>query len=325
MKLRNAFSSIILVLASQSVFAQSAMQLVQRDVAKNVKTFARETRLYHYFNMNTQTQSDGTKTIDRYFLNDRNREAWLNTLVESRAGAFWDLNNHNTFKVNAGPGMYLALEPNSSREYGDTLITLDVPQGKNYISTVSTIALKPDTIAALIKEQVISSVQVKVTPNTLGLEKGLTAESLKNMVLPENQNFRLLVQSVFQALDIQFIEYGYKAHQNGFCKGGRQTAIVFTGSKPADQNSTNVMATVGNDLKKVGMSADYLRGFFPEPLNSYVELTTKYRDTVAEIRAKALEAPKVINWPKATAITNSMMTPQEQAYLRSLSFECKTP
>ncbi|MBC7419859.1 MAG: hypothetical protein H7328_03940 [Bdellovibrio sp.] len=325
MKFNIGLKILSLVLVSQTLWAQSSQELVKRDVLKIVKTFSRETRLYSYFGMPVKTKSDGSKTIDSWFEKDQNRQQWLVNFVESRAGAFWNLNEHGTFKVNAGHGMYFALDPNSSREYGDTMITLDVPQGSNYITTVSTITLKPDTLSALVKEGVITAAQLKVTPNTLGLETGLTAEALKNMVLPENQNFRILVQNVFQALQIKFIEYGYKAHQNGFCQGGRQTAIIFVGSKPADQSSSDVRAMIEPQFTKLGLAADYLVGFFPEPTNTFVALTMKYRTVVSEIRSTAMDAPKLVNRPKANAIISRYMTPQETAYLRSLSFECKTP
>ncbi len=318
-------STLALLLVSQTLWAQSAAELVQRDVSKVVKTFSRETRLYHYFNMPTVTGANGAKTIDAWLMNDDNRAKWINDLFSSRAGAFWDLNNHNTFKVNAGPGMYMALEPNSSRSYGDTMVTLDVPRGSNYISTVSTISLKSDTLSALVKEGVVTTSQLKESENTLGLEKGLTAAALKNMVLTENQNFRILVQGVFQNLNIKFIEYGYKAHQNGFCKGGRLTAIIFLGSKPADQTSSGVMAIVDAEYRKQGLAADYLRGVFAEPTNTFVELMVRYRDTIAQIRESAFDAPKVVNWPKAHAIISQNLSTEEVAHLRDISFECKTP
>lgn len=319
------FKTLILIFLSQAAFAQTAAELVQRDVEKGIKKFSRETRLYHYFFMNVNVDDQGNKTISRWFLKDNNLTVWLNDLVAARAGAFWDLNNHNTVKTNAGLGMYLALDPNSSREYGDTMVLLDIPAGSQYITTVKPIPFKPDTLAALVRENIVQPKQLKVSADTMGLEAGLTAEVLHYMVLPENNDFRILMQNVFQNLGIKMIEYGYKSHQNGFCKGGRLTAIVYIGSKPADQTSEKVSAVVDPEFKTQHMAADYLIGFFDEVLNSIVDLTVRYQQTVAEIRATAFDAPKVVNWPKALAIIDKHMNAQEAAQLRDISFECKSP
>ncbi len=335
--------SVTLALSTISAgqaFAQSgstAQQLLERDLKAVVRTFQRDTRFYHYFYM-----AGGTTNLDPWFLKYENRQNWLRGLFESRAGAFWDLNNHVTDKVNAGPGMYMALDPNSTTEYGDTAAILDVPKGTRFITTVNPIKLGSDTIKAMISEGMISPLQVhsaatlaqmlkdkKISAvdyqnnkESLELNNGLTMVALKFAVLPKHRSFREALQKSFENLNLMFVEYGYKSHQRGFCKQGRVTAFVFTGTRSNEKDQWgNIKANIPGAPFKYAFANDSTIGKFSSEENETVRLTLEFRSVLRQIR-------KVNLFDKATVdgiLKQSALSSSDVAALRSLSFRCEAP
>jgi hypothetical protein len=221
-----------------SAQAQSAAQRFDAEMSAHVKQFKKPIQIYHYFNAPTvpSNPADGQTSPQKLHPQlDRkeSRDQWTNYYMSVRAGAFWDLSNHNTNANNAGPGIYLAIDPASSVEYGHTALVLNVPAGENYISVFSPIKLSRETVTALVNEGIINSQQVNSGPNTLGLKNGFSGTTLRNMVLVENEKFHKLVMDFMTRHQISFIEYYYKSYLAGFCKVANQSAFVYIGKNPA--------------------------------------------------------------------------------------------
>ena len=202
-----------------------------------IKQFKKPTQIYHYFWAPTvlTTPADNTNLPNKLHpqLDQKtSRDQWVTYYISGRTGAFWDLGNHNTKFNNAGPGVYLALDPASSLEFGDTALVMNVPAGENFISVFKPIPLSRDTITALVNEAIISSSQVQSGANSLGLKGGFNRLSLQNMVLPENEKFHRLVMDFMTRHKISFIEYEYKSYLAGFCKVANQAAFVYIGKNP---------------------------------------------------------------------------------------------
>ena len=97
-------------------------------------------------------------------LNEKaSRDQWITYLMQAQAGAFWDLNNHNITLSNAGLGMYFALDPNSSKEFGESVVQINAKQGLKMLSVNKIIPLKKDTLNLLLEEGIIDQNQIVVS------------------------------------------------------------------------------------------------------------------------------------------------------------------
>ena len=262
--------------------AQSARDLVLRDLSSQVKTFDREIRLFHYFNAPSDSQN--AKSIHPGLSTRDERDTWLNTLVQLRAGVFWDFNNHSTALINAGPGMYFAIDPNSSRDFGNSAVILNVKAGTRFISVLKPIKLGADTLAALVKEKVINKSQLAAGEKTMGLGSGLYGAGLKNMVRSENSDFRKLLSDVFAELNIQFIEYLYQSHLAGFCKVANQSSFVFIGHAPAAPSEKDVLASIDDEYKNPLLLSDLSGVTRDESEAAETDKFMRFRSVLAQIR-----------------------------------------
>lgn len=314
---------------TQAQTSQVAQQLLERDLiaSKRIGTFSSVRRLYHYFWMgNATTQVDGlyNSPVDAWFKNDSNRSKWLTELAagKGRAGDYWNMDDHSTWKRNAGPGMYMAVDPNVTNEYGDTIFVMDVPKDTKYLG-LGIVPLKPDTISALISEGYTSKAQLPVAENSLSLSQGLGAEAFKNAVLPGNKKFRILLQNVMEKLNIQFIAYGYKGHLLGVCKKPSIYAFVYTGTRPTNLVPGEVRADVFSEGYKITFTTNQTAEQFNLEENEMNRQTTIFRNVLREVR----KTPK----EKITAqLVNSVFAQQgvseaDAQLLRNVTYNCQAP
>ena len=270
-------STFLLLLAlSPLAEAQSAMELFTKDVQPLIENFKKEVQLYHYFYAPTVKDDSGKNAIHPSLHAYDSRQNWVRFLIDSRIKAFWDFDNHSTAYINAGPGMYFALDPNSSKEFGDSAVIMRVPSGIRYLNVFTLTKLKSATIKALVNEGIVTRSQLVPSTTTLGLNAGFGGPALKNMVRPENIEFRKFISSFVQAQNIQFIEYHYQSHLAGFCKVASQSAFVYIGNKPALLQEENM----SEDEKLFELLE---RPFFPAILYSDYEVEERTSDEVRKL------------------------------------------
>ncbi len=263
------FSTLLLALGilfqATGARAQSeAQSLLTEDLRTAVSTFGGTTRLFTYFNL----------PMSEYFNSSENRANWAKFFVESGSYSFWNMNNHSTEKQNAGAGVYFALDPSSSQEFGNTAIMIRVKAGSKKLNVSAPIKLRKATIEALLSEKIITLDQTVPRSSTLGLNAGFTGTTLKNMVLRGNERFRSLVQSIFKEEQIEMVQYLYKSYLAGFCKAADQSAFVLVGSGNI-QTITYADGTVGQ-LNQVNIL---------ESDKTYFSKTYEFRDTTTEEQA----------------------------------------
>lgn len=232
---------------SSSAFANTAKELFYTDLSKQVFTTNKPIRLYSYFNLPTVTDSNGATALDPYFHNLEQRASWTKNFVLQRGFDFWNLNNHSTAYINAGAGLYLAIDPHSSTEFGNSMVSFLVSAESNYLNVFKPISLRKETINALIAEKLIDRKQLLLGESSLQLSSGFSRFALKNMLRIENNLFRQLVMDFFKENNIQLIQYEYKSHLAGFCKKSDQSAFVFVG-KPADKIENLLPSEIVSDL-----------------------------------------------------------------------------
>lgn len=257
----------------------SAQDLLEQDIASKVHTFQKNTSLYSYFNAPLVGNQ-----LHPQLQNKNTRDNWTNWFIALRAGSFWDLNSHPTNYVNAGTGMYLALDPNSSKEFGNSAVILTAPQNAKFISVFRPFALSKATLEALVNESIITRAQLVSGKATLGLNSGFSRFTLQNMLRVENNEFRKLVLEVFKRNNIQFIEYEYKSHLAGFCKVANQSAFVFVGGAPDTVNSQQVLSHMDPAYYGSQLISEYTISNLTQQEEQRIDLVKRFRDALAQIR-----------------------------------------
>jgi hypothetical protein len=322
MKSLKLISTFFLLLTlSPLAQAQSAMELFTKDVEPLINSFKKEIQLYHYFYAPTVKDESG-KTVIHSSLNAYDsRQSWVRYLINERTKAFWDLTNHSTAYINAGPGMYFALDPNSSKEFGESAVLMRVPEGLRYLNIFTVSKLKTATLKALVNEGIVERNQLAPSATTLGLNSGFGGPALKNMVRPENLEFRKFISKYIHEQNIQFIEYHYQSHLAGFCKTASQSAFVYIGTKPAQIHEA--------DMSKDEQLFDFLeRPFYPAMLYSdyaveerlpeesrKLDLVSRFKNILTQIRLKG-------TGQAAKKLIQENLSENEINELESESYEC---
>ncbi|MCC2678015.1 MAG: hypothetical protein K0R29_591 [Pseudobdellovibrio sp.] len=250
----------ILVLSWSAVADEAQLQplspageSLQQELLSGVKTLDRRTQLYHYFRAPTDTTN--AQQINPYLQVKANRDGWLNYFFGFRMGAFWDPNNHVTEMTASGPGMYFAIDPSASREFGESAVVLSLPAGMKYLSVAKAISIGKRTRELLVKENIISKDQLSSGEKSLNLSRGFSADTLKNFVREENSEFRKLVTEIFNRNKIVLVEYSWKSFLDGFCKTPSQSAFVLIGLQPDPADDTqkasasDVLASMPEEVK----------------------------------------------------------------------------
>lgn len=285
---------------SVHTLALTAAEALERDLEPSIKTYQKNIQLFHYFfaPLENNEAPANEKKIHPLFHTKESRDQWINYLMAIRAGAFWDLNNHSTSLTNAGLGMYFALDPDSSKEFGESMVQLNVKEGMKYLSVYKPIILKKETLNLLVKEEVINKKQLTASASTLGLNSGFSRITLKNMVRVENLNFRKLVNEIFKKNQIYFVEYEYKSHLAGFCKVANQSAMVLVGAPPADQAQDTqnppqeTLATIAPLFENTLFLSVYPIDGYTEDELKWVDLFSRFKNILTEIRIKGTAAAK---------------------------------
>lgn len=300
--------------SSSFAFAQNAESLLKRDLMAGMRTMPKTVRMYHYFN--APIRNDGSFYSE--FLTSQGREQYVSAnYLRAVAGRFWDPNYLVEKYVNAGPGVYFAIDPHiSSKDFGRTMIEMEIPAGTRFLNVVKAIPIAKDTLAALISEKIILPAQAsKVFFPTAGPTRlGFYRDTLKIMTLDSldkdpNLNyrrFRSLVSQVFQSMALEFIEFNWNTSLTGFCtKTGSFSAFNYIGLQPYAPRYRAQMTSPLN---------------FPDLSATEQELAArvgKFRDVLTQLDLLKKRGMKV---PKDFALR--YYTPAEYQQIKSMTFGC---
>ena len=302
--------------------AMTASEALEQDILAQVKTLNQSLQIYHYFEAPIDQNQDASapKKIDPYLDDKARRDNWITFFMDMRTGAFWDMNNHNLELTNAGPGMYFAIDPNASKQFGDSAIILEVPAGTTYISVYKNFPLSKATKDLLVKENIISKKQLNTTDSTLGLSSGFNHNTLKNMAREENNAFREVINDIFNRNHISFIEYEYQSHLAGFCKNGSQSAFVFIGSAPDPASdpvpSTDVLGHIPDSFRTAYLFSDYAVANRSDDELKEIDVVTRFRLVLQGIREKG-------TGKAAKDLIYNNLTNDEISDLVSKSYKCE--
>lgn len=302
--MKQVLFALYFVLSVTSVSAHLAPlspagESLQRELLTGIRSLDRGVQLIHYF----RAPTDGSypPQLHSFLQNKTNREGWLNYFFSFRMGAFWDPNNHVTEMTASGPGMYFAIDPSVSREFGESAVVLNLPAGMKYLSLAKGISVSKETRELLVKENIVSKDQLGTGETKLGLSRAFSADTLKNFVREEHIAFRNLVTDIFDRNQIVLVEYSWKSHLAGFCQKDSQSAFVLIGLKPQPIESDNDKSTEASEIL-AGIPDGVRSNFFffsdlnTEDLTSTElrekDLLGRYRHVLLRIKEKGISKAK---------------------------------
>lgn len=217
--------------------AQSAAELLNRDIMSSAKVLKSDTKIYNYYNM---------EKVWPELESESGRKAFVRRYLAQRAGSFWDMGftDASPSLYAAGAALYFAIDPHISQTFGNFFIELTLPAGTRFINVVAPIPLKKDTQAALIAENLVTREQFA---DLFPKQTGFYRDTLRAMVKPQYAAFRKTVQRIFTQNQIQFVEYNFNTSLSGFCRKHSYSAFAYVGlENPSKPKEAIVAASFSN-------------------------------------------------------------------------------
>lgn len=253
-KLKVLRSSLLIVgLAFSSQVWASAQDLFLRDLTSSTHSLANSTRMYSYYT--PAYNQDGTwyaySANDIQKMGSNGRTANVNNQALGVAAGFWNNDDHSTKLANCGLGLYLAIDnygssPDAKQEsqgnFGSTALEIEFKPGSKYLNLyIQPPTIKADTLQALAAENILSGADAK----TLLTNNRFTRTTLQNMVLPQYQAFRSMIQNLFTQQEIILIEFSWQTGVGApFCSNYNPVygpAFVFVGQNLNHVNSNSMI------------------------------------------------------------------------------------
>lgn len=272
---------LILSLSFSAHADESAIALLNRDLTNSMKQIQEPIRLYTYFNVSGQLS-----TLDTL----QKRNSLMQRFFNSSMMHFWNVESTATKNINAGLGLYAAIDPHVSRSYGNVFVEIGVAKGLKYLDVYNPILVGKDTLAALIKEDLIlrNEINAILVPSGKG-RYAFSRDTLRAMVKPEFKEFRKIVQRIFLTNKLVMLEYNWESSLPGFCRMNRASAFVLVGD--VSKNAQGV-SEVNDSFSKILVTE---AGF---PNQTEIEKETriravKFKTMLAQMTAKGTYAQKV--------------------------------
>ena len=288
-----------------------AESLLERDFLTSpgaVSALPQTTLLYHYFNPAMQ----GNQLWPTYQTPESRSGPQGQTHLDLSllAGAFWNMNYHDTNLVNAGPGMYLATEPLVSESFGRSSYAMSFPEGTQTLDVsdptwknVSKVKVSKETFKALISEGIVTS----ATISKYGMGGGyFTRITMQYIAAVGNEKLRESVSKIFERNHIVLVQFSWQPTKlKVICKKASSSAFVYIGSAPTGSVTSNVAAVVSADLVEHSVFMSQYQ------VSQYTAAESKLIQLVRDF--------------KAALVANSAasLNPDELAEIKQLSFSCQ--
>jgi len=305
-----AFLFVASVLTSSVAFSQVAEQLLTRDLMASQKAMATDIKIYSYFNRDAHPSLNSLE----------GRREFVQRVLTGGASSFWNMEFTNADKTAyaCGPGMYFAIDPHISKKYGNAFVEVTMPQGTHYINVVNAITINKDTMAALQSESFFTEADKAVLfpPDKPTGKRGFYRDTLRAMVMPQFAKFRKMVQGIFSANDIQFVEYNFNTSLTGFCKSAKTSAFLFVGTQNPKNSDSAKISDAFSEVNMYSTEVEY-KNQTTEEENRLSEIA-KFRtllDDMANLRAQKLAIPKTM--------ISSRFTPEEIKTIKSQTYNCQ--
>lgn len=292
---------------SQSVGAE---QLLVQDLNSAIKTLPMEVRIYHYFNV--------PQVFDQ-LQSPAGRSEYSRLYFQAVGSRFWDLNYMSDSFINAGPGIYSAIDPLISQEYGNTMLEITLSAGTKYLNVVKQLSIRAETLSALVAEGIVDSNTSSILFGSVTSPK-FSRDTLKNMTSLQHVAFRQLVQKIFFDGGISVIEYNWDTDlPRQICPRHGYSAFVLVGRPQMLGDLQSI-----TDSAKMILSAPSLnlRDLTQEELDSQ-NRAQSFRGLLAEVKSKKLLGVKLDTEVVKSLVSNFFV--DQVSYLDTLykTFSCQ--
>lgn len=299
---------VSLIAKAQESALSPAETLLEQDFQNSkggIVTLTQTLRLYHYFNAATQ----GNALWPTYQTSAMRLNQTASDLGHF-SGSFWNVGDHDTKLVNAGPGMYLAIEPVVSNSFGHSNYILNFSEGTKFIDVtdptwknVSKIRLSPQTIAALLNEGILN----RTTISKLGMGGNyFTRITMQNIAADENEKFRDTVSKIFVRNNIVMVAFSWEPTKiKVICKFSSDTAFNYIGSKPTGSLTKDVTSVISLDVVE---NAVFMSQY---PVSQYSDAETKQVQLTSEFKT-AIKSGSAAN-----------LSPEAISELKQLTYSCR--
>lgn len=260
---------------------ESALALLNRDLTNSMKQIQQPIRLYTYFNV-----SGSLSTLDSL----QKRNSLMQRFFSSTMMHFWNVESTATKNINAGLGLYAAIDPHVSRSYGNVFVEIGIAKGLKYLDVYNPILVGKDTLEALIKEDLILRNEINAILVPAGKGRyAFSRDTLRAMVKPEFKEFRKIVQRIFLTNRLVMLEYNWESSLPGFCRMNRASAFVLVGNVAKNSQGVN---QVSESFSKILLSENG----FPNPTElekKTLQRVLKFKTMLGQMAAKGTYAQKL--------------------------------
>lgn len=235
------FKMILLIFfVAPGAFAATAAQLLAQDFKSAKIQFGQEKRLYHYFNIHNESNP----AVQVKLQSPEGRKQLVQERVQYATSKFWSPLAKIT-GMYAGEGLYLAIDPLISADYGNLMIEFKVKPTSYYINLKKGLYISKKTVRALYKEGYKTLLNGDEMPESMRFSE----MNLNSMLTPENQKFRALVLQVLKAENIMLMEYEWKSELATVCReDSSSSAFVYIGTAKDLPEFTSVVLADVKDL-----------------------------------------------------------------------------
>ena len=264
--------------------ASAARAALLEDLRPVIQEFKRDFKLYHYFwEQNPSAYSSPER-----------RQKMIEGRSQEFYSRFWRDKVDQRELINAGPGLYLAIDPSASRDFGNQAIVLTAPQGAKYLNVAKPVLLRDQTVNQLIAEGYVTAAQKGIFLTDRG-PKGQTfsRDTLKNMIQPGFEKFRSLVHSIFLSESLVAIEYNWDTHLHGFCSNPKTSAFVWVGRLNSKPGPT---VKVADSAQKTFISV--------LEMNKATDLEASEKEETLKLRSVLTELRRFAEMVKAKTMTS---------------------
>lgn len=208
---------------SQLSFANNLEEQLLSELKLSLKPIPETVILYHYFFV------DDTEILLQSPLG---RKTLVDQHMQTHASYFWNMQAYNNGSMMAGAGLYTAVDPLASRNYGNTAIEIKINKPAYYLNLVG--KGSDGTFISLSLAQ-----QLGIPSHTFSIEKNgtvrLNSDLLSMLLSPEFNQLKHVLLRVFKKLNAVGFEYSFATSASALCStSSRHSALVIIGTTVED-------------------------------------------------------------------------------------------
>ena len=196
-----------------------AFEALSKDLKPAIQSMSKDVLVYHYFYL---PRNDSWQ-----IQNEKDRQAYAENHFQNIISTYANPSTMPNNYMNAGAGLYAAIDPLISEQFGDALIEIKIPKNTIYLKLVKAIPLAPTTLSALLNEKIINSEDVMIL-----FKNGFSRDTLRIMLQPKYKKARKIIRKILKNNFVSLAEYNWNTRIQSICNRHSWSAFVFIEKNP---------------------------------------------------------------------------------------------